>query len=1148
MPDKVVDLKVTNVTSSTISLRWQLPFNGNSPVNSYLVQYQSDDPLDDLLNSLNSNELQPSDKQAGDSTGSPIQTTGESDQSSLKDALDTLSVMSSLGENPVEAIDRTLVEMTFEQSATHLVVKDLSSFCVYKLRLAAVNKIGLGEFSEWIRAKTEEAVPASSALKISAIATGPNSIKLTWLPPDRRSWNGQLIGFNIGYRPRDSAFELNKTVEWSAPSLQSMMRDVSSSSSSSSTESSSDSRTLNSQLRTIVSALRDSRHAVDSSGSPANKSSSSRSQLRGNNNSYYLLKQRLRQLLALQQQELVAHLTNLQRSTTYLVWIQAINSRGSGPQSPAITVRTLDDVPPSAPTIKIQSSSATSITIAWSLLSNFISSANHYSLFYRKIPLASPISMANSSTVPPLIDTPIATIHDHGPFIERNIPSQHLILTGNLFLGADQDSTLVGAEPLMKPSFLHSHHQQPQNYQQFVYTLDQLECGSAYELYMTTRNSVGKSEPSAVVTTRTIGEPPLAPTNKNNLFARIGSSEVLLNLASWSTGGCPLTHMTIRYKQAPIPIASASTKVSSTSSTGSIGHSDHSSSSNSSMAVSWPITTSIPKSLLASLNGAEISSDPHLTAKHSGPVISSSENSNPLSQSPVYTLKNLQSSSCYELEIVAHNAAGYTRAQYEFVTSNLNDSRSGFSRKEGVYRIDQRGSVIYSSFGDSNNYNNRDEDHSSFIDQQIASFTGSNVPGSLNSNTTIPLLFMLLLFICLLVSSSICLYRFRDNLKGNAYQNRHRRSSNCTTNGPCQSPGPESALSQVSPGSIGKSSKWRINSHLASTLKRHQMSFMQHQSSNQDQDSPVHYCMRDPNSMTNGNGSSFAQSVSMKDFNLIAGVPSVNEIHSHPHSHPHPQHAATLSFKSYRNGQMRSSLDEQARMATMRARLVSSTPYDDLMRPNQYDVNNLSAEHHQNCSSSFKQATLDHSATIYQTRPHLAGQAESSYDFNVNDNCYSLEGQQETSWTTNYANSSANLQQDSDKPPKLDLEHPATNYAIPSATLRQVINNRQMSNEPSSGIQVGGVEFGANIDSCIQQLISQQYQNQQSHAMIMGSQKEDQYNDGGNGDSGSSGIDIGPSSEVASSALGSTADSKCNLINNIDQYSAGVLIQQQQQS
>ena len=52
VPDKVAGLKVTNVTAQTISLRWQLGFTGNSPVSSYLVQYQSDDPLDDLLMSV----------------------------------------------------------------------------------------------------------------------------------------------------------------------------------------------------------------------------------------------------------------------------------------------------------------------------------------------------------------------------------------------------------------------------------------------------------------------------------------------------------------------------------------------------------------------------------------------------------------------------------------------------------------------------------------------------------------------------------------------------------------------------------------------------------------------------------------------------------------------------------------------------------------------------------------------------------------------------------------------------------------------------------------------------------------------------------------------------------------------------------------
>lgn len=1224
------------MTSSTISLRWQLLFHGNAPITEYYLQYQADDPLDDLLNPLSTNDLFFSsgqsidaDKQLRSQDRDQMIATGLSEsQSSLKRALDAISVMSSLGEDPVEGIDRTLYEKRYNQSANHLVVENLTPFCVYKLRVAAINKIGLGEFSDWIRVKTEEATPIDSAIKMRAIATGPNSIKLTWLPPDRTKWNGQLIGFNIGYRPRDSAFELNKTVEWQAPSLQMMVRDASQSESKSihsENGNTNEGLTIHSELRTIFSALKNSSRQVATSQGVISNSLLDRGNNKNtdnNNNighSYKLLKQRLRQLLTLLEKEQLAHLTNLQRSTTYLVWIQAINNRGFGPRSQTITVKTLDDVPPSAPDVHIQSSTTTSITITWRLQSNFISPANQYSLYYRKIPQirgsqASATNLNSSSLSSslmlsniPLVEQSslIARGQEQVPFIECTILSQHLVVTGNLFLGIDQDSSMDGAEPLIKSPFLHSHQQQPQHYQQFVYTLGQLECGSYYELYMTTRNSVGKSEPSNVVETSTMGEPPVAPANKNNLFTRIGINDVILNLASWSSGGCPLTHMSIRYRQAPSPVASANIKstaalnptLSSSASDLLASNEFHqsppngqqqASSNSSSSANIWPITISIPTNILANLDTLESRSDKTRTAavssKSKHQAILLDDTGNHQASSPIYTLRNLLPSSCYELEIVAQNTAGYTRAQYEFVTSSFNDTRGGFSRREGVYRIDQTGKIIFSSLGDSpSGYSIRSGDHSgdhsSFIDQQTASFSGAT-QSHLDANSLVPLLFMITILVCLLVSSTFCYYRFRDNWKHRDTRSRHHRPSLDIANGGAYNT--SSAMSQSSPGSIGKSSMWRINNQLASTLKRHHMSFMQPQhQSDQDQDSPIHYCMRDPaniNHNNDNNSASYVQSVSMKDFNLVG--PSNGDHLSHAPLLNH-HHATTLNPKSFRaNGSMRPLQEEHSqRMATSRARLVSSTPYDDLINHHQYSTNTL-AVHPHGYSANFKSAAGVDQTGVYQSRAQMQGQTEQAYINTHNGNDYGSQNpQQETSWTTPNYVPNTDINQNTNK---LELDLATANYAIPSASMQMITDRRQQTNEASLADRA---DYGT-IDACIQHLLSQQYQQQhqqqqQQHATILNRDNQDNYasqhqnnivdnqqlkftttttTSTGNqliqgagsifessSGSSSSGIDIGAPSEVNSSTLTNMTNSKCNHFVNMENHSSEGIQQQEQQ-
>lgn len=1151
VPDKVTELKVTNVTSTTISLRWQLVFSGNSPITSYLVQYQSDDPLDDLLISSSgpikaatgTNGLVVGDAAAASatatasasviselvsqqqqisqqSTSSSSATISKQQQPSssslaLKTALDALNIASNSAENADEAIDRTLVELTVEQSSTHLIVKDLSPYCVYRLRLAGINKIGLGEFSDWIRAKTEEAQPGGVALKIIAAATGPNSIKITWNPPDRRLWNGPLVGFNIGYRPIDSSFELNKTIEWSPPTLQSIMLDA---------DKLQQQTNIKQQLQMVQRSLiehnnisKQQQQVSDKINSTTMSTTTKKPELE---NSKYILRQHLRQLLALQQQELVAHLTNLQRSTTYLVWIQAINNKGFGPQSHAITVKTLDDVPPSAPAIKIQSTTPNSITIAWSMLSNFVSPANQYSLFYRRVPQIINQLEQNHGQQPNSSDQfqiksidnlagtqPLLHLIEPGPFIERTINNKQLMFNGNMYLG----NSIVDQESIMsevKPSFM---HQQSQHYQQFVYTIDQLECGGVYELYMTTRNSVGKSEPSSVVTTRTLGEAPLAPVNKNSLFSKIGTNDVALNLASWSTGGCPLTHITVRYKQSPVPVASASSVLPSLLQQQRQQQQQQQQNSSSSVASSWPITINLPTNILDKINDAQnlaISNKAYLSSSHLnqddhrvGHELSQSQQQ----QQPIYLLKNLLPSTCYELEISAYNTAGHTTAQYEFVTSNLNGTRSGFSRKESVFRVDQRTNSQYSD----THQQQQSFDGSRILEQQASFKNISNSGGQL-----IPLVLMIICFICLITSSTFCYYRLKDNWKN---QTSRSLSDTSSSGGPGSSRGGLHCQQlNSSPNSIGgkssSASMWRGINGGRSTL-RHQQQSNQHPP-HLEEDSPttMHYCIQDQagNQMLSSsivgnqtkNSSSFNQSVSMKDFNLI---PPHNHI-SNFQSQNSREIASTLNYKNYRSSTRQLS-DVKHASNTLRARLNQSMGTYDHIRgptvvaaptsiPQGFNSSNLG--HNQICPAyaavTCKQKPLEQSTYLnsgtnnnvdqlqhnvgpdYATNCNLTPYDTHQYIYSANEG----EPQQaETSWT-DFESNQACLQN--------KLTNQPTNYAIPQPTYNDQASNYNNTNQLNYHQQENN--YGeSSVDACIQHLMSQQYQQQQQYEQ----QQQQQY-------------------------------------------------------
>jgi len=1035
VPDRVTDLKVTNTTASTIFLRWQLGFSGNAPITSYLVQYQSDDPLDDLLLSSEAS-LRP---QTSSSQSNPAsepdffrvatQTSNSVPNSSLslKAALDALNVAPNL-ESADEAIDRTLVELTVEQSSTHLVVKDLNPFCVYRLRLAGINKIGLGEFSEWIRARTEEAPPSGTVLRVSASATGPNSIKVSWSPPDRRSWNGQLIGFNIGYRPVDSNFELNKTVEWSPPSLQSLIgTDSAKSQPRAQLENGS---SMKQPIGADVAVVAKSR-AISQQQQSIGKSSNSSSETgeKSSSSSRLALSQHLRQMLALQQQELVAHLTNLQRSTPYLVWIQAINNRGLGPQSHAISVKTLDDVPPSAPAIKVQSTTPNSITLVWSLSSNFFGTANQYSLFYRRAP--QPFNQPNSGSLdtnfktnssPPTIESQFLSPHlyESSSFIERTVNSQQLITGGSLF-------NEIGTHEHAHEQKSQFAHQPLQQYQQFTYTLDQLECGSVYELYMTTRNSVGKSEPSAMITTRTLGEPPLAPTNKNSLFWKIGTHEIVLNLAAWSTGGCPLTHMTIRYKQTAAPIASAA----SSSATASLQ-------ANSSSSVSRPITISVPLAILAAINAQQ-------TRSQSSGVDSASE------AQTLYYLKNLLPSTSYDLEIVAHNIAGHTASQYEFVTSGLNGTKSGYSRRDNMFRLDQRGAAIDQVYDGSRN-----------TDQQASYANQSN-----NGAQFVPIVLIALCLVCLIISSTFCYYRLADS-----WREKRGLSGDPSGSG---SRGANGQHLNVSPASLGKSATWRMKNQFngRSNPKNH------HEDLGQDLP-PMHYCMRDPDGTQmmgsmNQKSNSFSQSISMKDFNLIHGADPLAA-------------NSTLNIKNFRSSGQ-SNVERKA--GTLRAGRLVSDVYAPAMR-NERGQSCTETSHVRShvCSiyePACKQEQSNNNGPLgdYTTsqnqrlilpaegQPQIANFApQDSNRYDPHQTSYQSNGnQQETSWA-DYSGEQC-----------IKRQHgTATTYAIPCVTQINAYDINQAD-------YFQGTYGQGSIDDCIRQLMTEQQQRQQ-YALLTGKKTE----------------------------------------------------------
>ena len=626
------------------------------------------------------------------------------------------------------------------------------------------------------------------------------------------------------------------------------------------------------------------------------------------------------------------------------------------------------------------------------------------------------------------------------------------------------------------------NEQQQQHYQQFVYTLDQLDCGSIYELYMITRNSVGKSEPSAVVTTRTQGEPPLAPPNKNQLFARIGAQDVLLNLASWSTGGCPLTHINVRYKQLAGPSPAASAATSGAPSPGSAalalqlegGAPADSLAPNGRLAPSqgWPISTSVPGNLLASINlqqqqppaaaSPTVQRYGHLTSAAGAQPLEAHS----LVQQAPFVLKNLQPSTGYELELVAHNSAGHTTAQYGFVTAGANGSRQGYTRREGVLRLDARGQPIEPQVSSS---------HEQLVPelqdfgQGLGPVAGGPAPG-VGQQQLIPLLLLMLCLVCLIISSTFCYYRLAAAWQWKRHQaprNQHGRRRRAS------SPSSGGALGELNqqlaaelPGSpcssMLKSADWQQQHSSKLTMRRHlRDSLLNRRPAGLEEGDEVEHLAggaRGP----------------LGDASELAA----NQLRLHlQHCQPTAQDSAKLALSqsvsmrglqahAHANGNNTLNLKSSA-CARASSKLGAATIARTGALANNYNNHQLQQQQHSN-NSHHLLAGSNNDAHVY------AEQANS---------CRQQQQQHETSWN------SAQPQQVVPPPPAQ-----TGTYAVPTSTLQQ--QQAQFGYQDQAAYAAQDTYGG--IDSCIQHLLlsQQQQQQQQQYSMLVGNPKACGYGTG----------------------------------------------------
>ncbi|KAH8356359.1 hypothetical protein KR084_005979 [Drosophila pseudotakahashii] len=161
-PDTPSNLEIFEVGSRTVKLSWRRPFDGNSPVLSYLVQYQA-------LKYL----------QSHGSLGAPG---GDwNGQNVINVSLPSTSISRSY-------------DSDLRESA---IVAGLTPATTFLIRMQAINEIERSAYTEAIVLKTQEEAPTEAPSNVQVQTGGESELIVTWQIPPRESWNGELIGYTV---------------------------------------------------------------------------------------------------------------------------------------------------------------------------------------------------------------------------------------------------------------------------------------------------------------------------------------------------------------------------------------------------------------------------------------------------------------------------------------------------------------------------------------------------------------------------------------------------------------------------------------------------------------------------------------------------------------------------------------------------------------------------------------------------------------------------------------------------------------------------------------------------------------------------------------------------------------------------------------
>lgn len=436
-PERPSQLKSREIWSRSALVSWQSPQLAGSRITNYTIQYWR-------LNQA-----------------SPVASVGS--QSNLQNHR------------------RESIQVDGLQNSAYLV--NLMPSLTYEVSVIAHNQVGQSEPSESIIINTSEEEPSAPPSDVVVEPKGSTTLRVTWKIPPLETLNGKLLGFYVGYRPRN----LQQTPQSSllASSLQQILP---------STRRDQSQQTQGSQNQQVFSYKTADAYEA---------------QL------YYDI-----------------FLIYLKSSQDYEITVRAFNKAGSGPDCHTIVARTNGPHLPPAPSLQVLRSNQNSIQLKWT--SSPVMSSHHASLQQAKaIPTGHMTPFESLARF--ILYYQLQGEREWGEIsVESSgstIKSQPLML--NQLMHENDPMSLSDSN-----LGISSNSNDLNGIDSSVHTLSNLRPGSSYRIYVAAVSEYGVGDPSNVVSIKT--EPvngTLWSTGSSNLLPTLADGQLSLGATQSTSMG-----------------------------------------------------------------------------------------------------------------------------------------------------------------------------------------------------------------------------------------------------------------------------------------------------------------------------------------------------------------------------------------------------------------------------------------------------------------------------------------------------------------------------------------------------------------------------------------------------------------------------------